>query len=325
MKAIVCDEFAPVEQLSYREVEDPQPSEGEVRIVIKAIGVNYPDALLVQGEYQARPERPFTPGSEFAGVVEAVSDDVSTFKPGDRVMGLSPNYGAYAEKICCPVNRLQRLPEDMSFEAAAGLTLAHGTAHYALKQRADLQPGEVLLVLGAAGGTGLAAVQLGKAMGAQVIAACSSQDKLDLAKSQGADLLINYQDRNLKDEIKRLTAGKGVDVVYDPVGGQLFDLAARCMAPKGRLLVIGFASGTIPSLPANLALVKEFSMVGVFWGAFTRREPQVFAENMQELFAWYQAGKVSLHQDACLPLKQAPVALRRMLDRQVKGKLLLQP
>lgn len=325
MKAIVCDEFGPVEQLGYRDVADPQPGAGDVCVAIKAIGVNFPDALLVQGEYQARPERPFIPGSEFAGVVEAVSDDVSTFKPGDRVMGLSPDYGAYAEKIRCPASRLQRLPEAMSFEAAAGLTLAHGTAHYALKQRADLQKGETLLVLGAAGGTGLAAVQLGKAMGAQVIAACSSQDKLDLAKAQGANLLINYKERNLREEVKRLTAGKGVDVVYDPVGGELFDQVARCMAPKGRLLVIGFASGTIPSLPANLALVKEFSMVGVFWGAFTRREPQVFAENMQELFAWYQEGRVSLHQDACLTLKQAPAALRRMLDRQVKGKLLLLP
>ena len=325
MKAIVCDEFAPVEQLSYRDVTLADPGEGEVQIAIEAIGVNFPDGLLVQGKYQARPDRPFSPGAEFAGRIIKVGSGVDKFAEGDAVIGLSSTYGAYAEQINCPAARLMAKPADMSFDDAASIVLAHGTAHHALKQRGQLQPGETLLVLGAAGGTGLAAVQIGKAMGARVIAACSNAEKLDIAKANGADELINYSEANLKDEIKRLTDGKGVDVVYDPVGGEAFDACARSMARKGRLLVIGFASGTIPQLPVNLALVKEFAVVGVFWGTFTRKEPAEFAANMKELFGWYTGGQVTLHIEQTLPLERAPEALNKVLNREVKGKLVLKP
>lgn len=325
MKAIVCHEYAPVEKLAFEQVNDPVPDDGEVRVRVRACGVNFPDGLLVQGQYQAKPDLPFTPGTEFSGEVELLGNGVTGFKVGERVMGLSASYGAYAEKITCPVNRLMPIPPEMDFRSAASLVLAHGTAHHALKQRGQLKPGETLLVLGAAGGTGLAAVQIGKAMGASVIAACSTDEKLALAKQNGADRLINTQQQDVRAEIKSLTGGRGVDVVYDPVGGDLFDVVARCMAPNGRLLVIGFASGRIPELPVNLALVKEYSVVGVFWGAFTRREPTVFAQNMQELLQWFQQGKVSIHVDQALPLSEASNALRRVMDRQVKGKIVLEP
>lgn len=325
MKAIVCDEYAPISELDYREVEDPTPKPGEVLIAIEAIGVNYPDGLLVQGLYQAKPPLPVIPGSEFAGVIEALGQGVENLKVGDAVIGLSGHYSAYAEKICCAASRLMPVPDGMPYTDAASLVLAHGTAHHALKQRGDLQSGETLLVLGAAGGTGLAAVQIGKAMGAKVIAACSTAEKLAVAKANGADELVNYAQDDLGAVLKELTAGKGVDVVYDPVGGKAFDQCARRMAPGGRLLVIGFASGDIPKLPVNLALVKEFALVGVFWGAFTRRSPDVFADNMRELFRWYGEGKVSLHIDCRLPLPEARDALEMVLQRRVKGKVVLVP
>lgn len=325
MKAIVCDNYAPVDKLDYREVDDPTPSQGEVVVAIEASGVNFPDGLLVQGLYQAKPPLPLVPGNEFAGVVELLGEGVTGVEVGDRVIGLSSHYGAYAEKISVPAARLMAMPEDMPFADAASLVLAHGTAHHALKQRASMQSGETLVVLGAAGGTGLAAVQIGKAMGARVIAVCSTDEKLAVAKANGADELINYARQDLGDELKRLTDGKGVDVVYDPVGGEAFTQCARRMAPGGRLLVIGFASGDIPKLSVNLALVKEFAVVGVFWGAFTRRSPSLFSDNMAELFAWYQQSKVSLHIEHRLPLSGAPDALQMVLNRQVTGKLVLVP
>lgn len=325
MKAIVCDVFGPVEKLDYREVENPKPASDEVLVNIRAAGVNFPDGLLVQGLYQVKPECPFTPGNEFAGEVAGLGEGVTQYKVGDKVIGLSTNFGAYAEQICCPAERLMPMPSSMDFAEASALVLATGTAHHALRQRARLQPGETLLVLGAAGGTGTAAVQIGKAMGARVIAGCSSDEKLAHAQHNGADELINYSTEDLKTRVRELTKGKGVDVVYDPVGGELFDICARSMAPNGRLLVIGFASGTIPSLPVNLALVKEYAVVGVFWGTFTRREPDVFAQNMKELYSWYEQGKVSLHIDDSLPLSQASQALERVLSRQVKGKVVLLP
>ncbi len=325
MKAIVCEEYAPIDALQYREIEDPQPKLGEVRIAVRAVGVNYPDGLLVQGLYQAKPALPLIPGSEFSGVVESLGEGVQGVAVGDAVMALSLHYGAYAEMVCCPASRLMPLPQDMPFADASALVLAHGTAHHALKQRGALQPGETVLVLGAAGGTGLAAVQVAKAMGGRVIAACSSAEKLAVAKQHGADELINYKDTDLRKALKELTEGKGVDVVYDPVGGKAFGQCARAMAANGRLLVIGFASGDIPSLPVNLALVKEFSVVGVFWGAFTRREPATFADNMQQLFDWYQRGVVSVHIDQQMPLSQAKAALDAVMGRKVAGKMVLLP
>lgn len=325
MKAIICHEFAPLEQLAFGDWPVPQPSAKEVQVEVKAVGVNFPDALLVQGLYQAKPERPFIPGSEFAGIVKGVGSEVKGISPGDRVIGLSPHYSACAEYICMPEKRLIALPEGIAFDEAAGLILAHGTAHYALKQRAALQPGETLLVLGAAGGTGLAAVQIGKAMGATVIAGCSSDDKLQLARQNGADILINYTTEDLHDALRRETNGKGVDVVYDPVGGKLFDVCTRNMAPAGRLLVVGFAGGDIPKFPVNLALVKEYAVVGVFFGAFTRRDPAAYAANMRELLQWYAKGQVHVHVDATYTLEQTAEAFAAVMNRQAKGKLIITP
>lgn len=325
MKAIVCNEFGPISDLQYQDVEEQSPGKGQVLVKVLASGVNFPDGLLVQGLYQARPERPFVPGMEFCGEVEALGEGVKHLKVGQRLIGSSQKYGAFAEKVV--VNAMTVLPvaNEVTNIDAANLMCAHGTAHHALKQRARLKKGETLVVLGAAGGTGIAAVQIGKAMGARVIAVCSSQDKLDMAKANGADELVNYSDENLKDRIKELTKGKGADVVYDPVGGDAFAACSRSMARNGRLLVVGFASGSIPELPVNLALVKEYSLVGVFWGQFVMHEPMVFMQNMQELFAWYRDGIVRLETDEVFPLSRAGDALQKVMNRDVKGKVVVVP
>ncbi|MCP3906516.1 MAG: NADPH:quinone oxidoreductase family protein [Oceanicoccus sp.] len=325
MKAIVCEEFAPLDQLKYTDVPEPTPQENEVVVDIKAAGVNFPDGLLVQGLYQVKPPLPFIPGMEFSGVVAEQGADAKVLATGTRVLGLSTGTGAFAEKIACNPKTLVPIPDTMSHTDAANLLCAHGTAHHALKQRGQLKAGETLLVLGAAGGTGIAAVQIGKAMGANVIAACSSAEKLAIAKENGADELINYSDQDLKSTVKELTGGKGVDVVYDPVGGEAFDSCSRSMARNGRLLVIGFASGTIPQLPINLTLVKEYSVVGVYWGSFTQHEPAVFAENMKELMRWYSEDKVRLVTDREFPLSETSAALAKVMNRDVKGKLVLIP
>jgi len=325
VKAIFCESYGPLDGLKYRDVADPEPQSGEVLVAVKACGVNFPDGLLVQGLYQDKPPLPFIPGIEFAGDVVGVGANVTGMAVGTRVLGFSSRYGAYAEKICSPATNITPIPARMSYDEAANLVCAHGTAHHALKQRANLKPDETLLVLGAAGGTGIAAVQIGKAMGATVIAACSSQEKLAAAKSHGADHLINYSEQDLKTALRELTDGKGVDVVFDPVGGEPFNVASRNMARNGRLLVVGFASGTIPQFPVNLALVKEFSVIGVFWGSFVRHEPQLFGANMKELFAWYEAGKVRVLASESHPLSNAATALQRLMDRQVIGKVTLVP
>lgn len=325
MKAIVCDDYGPIENLRLADQAPPVPGKGQLRVRNHAIGVNFPDGLLVQGLYQARPDTPFVPGCEFAGVVEAIGPGTTGFEVGDRVACYTPNCGAWAEQVVLYANCAIRIPDSMPFADAACILCAHGTAHHALRQRAKLQAGETLLVLGAAGGTGLAAVQIGKAMGARVIAACSSAEKLDIAKANGADELINYSQQDLKTALKELTGGKGVDVVYDPVGGEAFDAATRCMARNGRLLVVGFASGQIPKFPVNLALVKEYAVLGVFWGSFVVHEPKVFASNMAEMFSWYEQGKVRLVLDEQLPLAQAVPALQKVMNRQVKGKVVLLP
>lgn len=325
MKAIVCNEFAPLEQLSYADWPQPEDKEHHVIVKVNAIGVNFPDALLVQGLYQAKPERPFVPGAELSGTVSSVGPGVEGFAVGDRVVGLSSSYSACAEYISMPANRLIAIPDNIGFDQAAGLILAHGTAHYALKQRGNVKPGETVLVLGAAGGTGLAAVQIAKAMGATVIAGCSSDDKLALAKENGADLLINYSHENLHEKLRELTNKKGVDVVYDPVGGELFDICTRNMAPEGRLLVVGFAGGEIPKFPVNLALVKEYAVIGVFFGAFTRRAPSEYADNMHELLAWYAQDKVHVHVDKTYPLNETANAFSDVLNRKARGKLIINP
>ncbi|NCP66149.1 MAG: NADPH:quinone oxidoreductase family protein [Paraglaciecola sp.] len=324
MKAIVCEEFAPVEQLKYIDIPDPVAKKGQVLVKISACGVNFPDGLLVQGLYQMKPAFPFIPGNEVAGVIEALGEGVTHLKVGMRVIALCM-LGGYAEKVVCPVTHVMPLPDAIPDEEAAALVTAHATAHHALKQRAQLQAGETLLVTGAAGGTGLAAVQIGKLMGAKVIAVCSTQDKLDMAKANGADILINYTTTDLKTAIKDATDGKGVDVVYECVGGDTFHACSRSMAWNGRLLVVGFAGGTIPEFPVNLSLVKGYSVVGVFWGSFTQHQPKDFAANMQELLTWYVQGKVKVVVDEVLPLAQAKDALNKVMGREVKGKMTLRP
>lgn len=321
MKAIVCEEFGPLDDLKYIDVADPTPGAGEVLIRTEAAGVNYPDGLLVQGLYQSKPDRPFTPGSEVAGEIVSVGEGVTRFKAGDRVVtycsGGYADYAIGAERTCFA------LPEGMDAAEACAMIIAWGTSHHALKQRANIQPGESLVIFGAAGATGTAAIQIGKVMGATVIAVCSSDEKRQIALNQGADHAIGYD--NLKDEIKALTGGKGADVVYDSVGGDAFKAASRFMAPEGRLLVIGFASGEIPQLPVNLALVKEYAVVGVFWGNWTRRDPAAYQANMDELFGWYTNGKIKPLIEGRYPLAEAADVLKRVMARGAVGKIALVP
>ena len=321
MKAIVCEEFGPLDDLVYKDVPDLEPGDGQVLIRTEAAGVNYPDGLLVQGLYQSKPDRPFTPGSEVAGEVVKIGAGVTRFKPGDRVVTYCS--GGYAELAVGSEQTCFALPDGMDAADACAMIIAWGTSHHALKQRANLQPGETLVIFGAAGATGTAAIQIGKVMGATVIAVCSSEEKRKIALEQGADHAIGYD--NLKDEVKGLTGGKGADVVYDSVGGDAFAAASRFMAPGGRLLVIGFASAEIPKLPVNLTLVKEYAVVGVFWGNWTRREPAAYLANMDELFGWYTDGKIKPLIEGRYPLAEAADVLKRVLGRGAVGKLALVP
>lgn len=322
MKAIVARDFGPIDQLAYADWPEPAVEGRTVVIDAEVIGVNFPDGLLVQGLYQMKPPTPFVPGMEVAGRVAAVGDKVTGFKVGDRVASVS-SLGAYAEKVGAHEATVMKLPDGVSGEDACALMCGYGTAHHALKQRAQLKAGETLCVLGASGATGVAAVQIGKAMGARVIAVASTEEKRRVASQAGADEAIGYED--LKDRLKELTGGKGVDVAFDPVGGEAFDALSRSMAWGGRLLVIGFASGTIPKLPVNLTLVKGYSVVGVFWGAFTQKEPQVYADNMKELIGWHLAGKVKPVIEGVYPLAEAPAVLARVLGRGATGKIVLRP
>lgn len=322
MKAIICNEFGPVDTLEYGDVDAPVAGKGQVVVDVQAAGVNFPDGLLVQGLYQMQPDFPFIPGNEIAGVISEVGEGVEHLKAGQRVIALT-SLGGYAEKVCVPATHAMPLPDEIPAEEGAALVTAHATAHHALKQRAQLKAGETLVVTGAAGGTGLAAVQIGKQMGATVIAVCSTQEKLELAKANGADILINYKERDLKEAIKEETGGKGADVVYECVGGDTFHACSRSMAWEGRLLVIGFAGGDIPKFPVNLALVKGYSVVGVFWGSFTKHDPAGFAANMKELLGWYVQGKVKVVVDEALPLHDASKAMNKVMNREVKGKMVL--
>ncbi len=325
MKALVCEAYGPVENLVYRDLPDPVPGEGEILVAVRAIGVNFPDGLLVEGKYQSRPPCPFAPGSEVSGDVIALGAGVNDFKVGDRVLSLTTRFGAYAEKIALPAAAANKLPPFMNYDQGAALLGATGTAHHALRQRGRLQAGETLVVLGAAGGTGCAAVQIGKAIGARVIAVCSSDEKIAFAKAQGADEGINYSREDLNQAIKRLTDGRGADVVYDAVGGDAFDACSRAMAWDGRLLIVGFASGRIPTLPVNLTLVKGYAVIGVFWGAFTEKEPAAHAANMRELFGWIETGQVKPVIDAVFPLRDGIAAIKKVTGRDVMGKVIVKP
>ena len=322
MKAIVCNNFGPIQDIEYKEVDQPKLDDDSVIIDVKSVGVNFPDGLLVQGKYQLKPETPFIPGMEVAGEIMKTGQHVSNFKIGDRVAALSQLNG-YAEQTLVKETSVFKIPENMSFDDSCALLCAYGTSHYALKQRGKLQKGELLVVLGASGSTGLAAIQIGKIMGAKVIAVASNEEKQKIAKDNGADISIGYD--NLKEELKTISDGKGVDVIFDPVGGDVFETVARTMARNGRLLVIGFASGTIPKLAVNLALVKEFSVVGVFWGAFTRGEPEEYKENMIELFHWYENKLIKPLVDEKFPLSEASMVLEKILSRGAKGKIILNP
>ncbi|MFZ6049075.1 NADPH:quinone oxidoreductase family protein [Pseudomonas sp. CR3202] len=323
MKAVLCKAFGPADTLVLEEVASPEPKKNEILIDVHAAAVNFPDTLIIEGKYQFKPPFPFSPGGEAAGVVAAVGEKVSHLKPGDRVMALT-GWGSFAEQVAVPSYNVMPIPKGIDFNSAAAFGMTYGTSMHALKQRANLQPGETLLVLGASGGVGLAAVEIGKAMGARVIAAASSAQKLEVAKAAGADALINYSEESLKDRVKELTNGQGADVIYDPVGGDLFDAAIRAINWNGRLLVVGFASGRIPELPVNLALLKGASVIGVFWGSFAQRQPQDNLANFQQLFTWYAEGKLKPLVSQTFPLERASDAIKTLASRQAVGKVVVE-
>ena len=322
MKAILCKAYGPPETLVFEEVATPVPGPGEAVIAVKAASVNFPDVLIIENKYQVKPPLPFSPGSELAGVVTAVGEGVTTFRPGDRVMAIT-GYGAFAESVKTEARRLLAMPPGMDFATAAAFGLTYATSEHALVDRGALKSGETLLVLGAAGGVGLAAIEIGKILGARVIAAASSEAKLALAREHGADALINYGASDLRERIREETAGRGVDVVYDPVGGAYAEPAVRSLAPGGRYLVIGFASGEIPKIALNLLLLKVVSLVGVFWGAFAKAQPQRNAANMAELLTWYTYGRLRPHVSATFPLALYRDALDAVIQRKALGKVVL--
>lgn len=324
MKAIVCRTFGPPESLVLEDVTPRAPGKTEVRIAVKAAGVNFPDTLIIQGKYQLKAEPPFTPGGEVAGEVIEVGEKIKHVRPGDAVAAMVPT-GGYAEEVNAPGEAVMALPRGMAMNDAAAFPFVYGTSLHALKQRTNLKAGETLLVLGAAGGVGLAALQLGKLMGARVIAAAGSDEKLALCRQHGADEVVNYSKESLKESVKKLTKGQGADVIYDPVGGDLAQDCFSCINWNGRYLVVGFAAGKIPEVALNRLLLKGAAAVGVFWGAFVAREPKANWENFQQLFAWYGEGKLKPHVSATYPLRDAPRALRDMLERKVTGKILLVP
>ena len=322
MKAVLCKQYGPPESLTFEELPSPRPGPGEAVVTVKAASVNFPDVLIIQNKYQFKPPLPFSPGSELAGVVKEVGEGVTAFKPGDKVIAFT-TYGAFAEEVKTEASRLLPMPEGMDYPSAAAFLLTYGTSDHALRDRGALKAGETLLVLGAAGGVGLAAIEIGKALGARVIACASSEEKLAVCREHGADATINYAAEDLRERVKALTDGRGVDVVYDPVGGAYTESAFRSLAWRGRLLVVGFAAGEIPKLPLNLALLKGAAVVGVFWGDFTKREPRQFADSVRQLGQWFGEGKLRPHVSQTFPLAQAAEALKLMAARQVKGKVVL--
>jgi len=324
MKAIVCKNWGLPDSLTVEDLPDPVPAADQVSIEVQAAGVNFPDVLIIQNKYQFKPELPFTPGSELAGVVRAVGAGVSHLHVGDRVIAFIGN-GAFAQQVVAPAAVVMPMPPGMDFDTAAAITLTYGTSHHAVVDRAQLKAGETMLVLGAAGGVGLAAIEIGKALGARVIAAASTDEKLAVCKAHGADATINYSNEDLREAIKAATGGRGPDVIYDPVGGIYAEPAFRSIGWRGRYLVVGFANGEIPKLPLNLTLLKGASLVGVFWGDFARREPKANLAAMQELMGWLAAGKIKPHISGRYALAETPQALNDMAARKVTGKVVIQP
>ena len=324
MKAVLCQKLGGPDDLIVADLPDPVPGPGEVLVRVMAAGLNFFDTLIIAGKYQIRPDFPFSPGAEFAGTVESVGPGVSAFAPGERVMGYCA-YGAARQRLAVKAATLTKIPDALDFDRAAGLSVTYGTTYYALKDRGHMQAGETLAVLGAAGGVGLAAVEIGKLMGARVIACASSDDKCAFARAHGADLTVNYGRDDLRDALKQATEGRGADVIYDPVGGPYAESALRAIAWEGRFLVIGFAAGEIPKLPLNLTLLKNCDVVGVFWGAFTQREPQAQAKNMQQIVRWCAEGKLSAHVHATYPLGETTRALHDIAARRIMGKAIVKP
>ncbi len=323
MKAIVCRELGTPEKLSFEDISEPTPGKKELLIEVKACSVNFPDTLIIQGLYQFKPPMPFTPGSDVAGVVVGVGEGVTNYKLGDRIFG-TVMVGGFAQKAIISTTMSAHIPAQMSYAIAASFMMAYGTSYHALIQRGRIQKGETVLVLGAAGGVGLAAVEIAKARGAIVIAAASTDEKLALCAEKGADHLINYRTQDLREQLKAITGGRGVDICYDPVGGDLTEQALRSMAWGGRLLIVGFPSG-IAKIPMNLPLLKGCEIVGVFWGNHVAKEPDIHLQNIHDLLQLLAAGKIKPHIDKEYPLSEAPQAIRDMMERGVKGKIVIIP
>jgi NADPH2:quinone reductase len=324
MKAVVCKAWGLPDTLVVEELPDPVPGPGQVSLEIMAAGVNFPDVLIIQGKYQFKPELPFTPGSELSGVVRSVGEGVLSFKEGDKVIAFTA-HGAFAQQIVVPAHALMHMPAGMDFDTAAAITLTYGTSHHAVVDRAALKAGETMLVLGAAGGVGLAAIEIGKALGARVIAAASTDDKLAVCSAHGADATINYATSDLREAIKAATDGKGPDVIYDPVGGIYAEPAFRSIGWRGRYLVVGFANGDIPKLPLNLTLLKGASLMGVFWGEFAKREPKANMAAMRQLMGWLAEGKIKPLISGRYALAETARALNDMAARKVTGKVVIVP
>ena len=322
MKAVLCKQFGPPDSLVVEEVAAPKAGMGEVVIAVKAASLNFPDVLIIQNKYQVKPPLPFSPGSEMAGTVRALGAGVTAAKAGDRVIAFS-TYGAFAEEAVVDAARLVPIPDGMDFVTAAAFLLTYGTAHHALRNRADVKPGETLLVLGAAGGVGIAAIEIGKVLGLRVIACASSDEKLAVCREHGADATINYAAEDLRERIKALSGGAGVDLIFDPVGGAYAEAALRSSNWRARFLVIGFAGGEIPKIALNLPLLMERSIVGVYWGEWTRRTPVEFAGAVRELSGWFREGRLRPHVSATYPLERAGEAIRLLADRKVKGKVVV--
>jgi len=322
MKAVLCTHYGPPEALKLADIDAPRAGPGEALVRIKAVALNFFDTLLIAGKYQHKPPFPFSPGAEFAGIVEGVGSGAADVAPGDRVIGYS-GWGAARELVSVSVQRLIKIPDRLDFERAAGLTVTYGTTLYALRERADLKPGEALVVLGASGGTGLATIELGKIMGARVIACASSDDKLAFAREHGADEIVNYDRDDLRGALKKLGGERGIDVVYDPVGGRYAEPALRSLAWLGRYLVVGFAAGEIPRIPLNLALLKSCDIRGVSWGAWTSREPGKQRSLMADILKWTAEGRLSAHVQAVYPLSEIAAALDVLAARKAMGKIVL--
>jgi len=322
MKAMIVKACGPLENLQLESVQDPVAGDNDVVIDIKACAVNFADSLMVEGSYQVKPPLPFSPGVEVAGIITQVGAKVTGWHVGNRVQSLT-NWGGFAEKISVPAAGLCLLPETMSYVDAAAFVVAYGTSHVALDYRANLQKGEWLVVNGAGGGVGLTAVEIGKLLGARVIAAAGSEDKLAIARQKGAEFTLNYKQEDLRSRIKEITDGDGANVVYDPVGGEIFRQSFRAMAPEGRMLVIGFASGDIPQVPANHLLVKNIELIGFYWGAYKQFKPEVLRDSTQKLFDWYKQGKITPHISATFPLEKTVDAIRALRNRTSSGKVVV--